>query len=492
MRLSANRRHHALRGVAGTPALLLAAWLLSLPVIGCHSPTAAAPQPIALAPAGHYLERDGRKVLLIGDSITQGWMELGAHLDQNAYVDALATRGINFLMLWAYIGITDQRADPRIGYDAPELWPWIRRGAAFDLNAFNPAYFERLRSLARYAGSRGVVVLITIHDGWTKTRFAGHPFNARLGGPLTSRSQYVELHDSAAEMPAALDPDWNRRQKHQYYLERFCDRLIQATADQPNVMYEMFNEGEWYNQPRLRAFEVHFLNFFRARTSRLTVINDDHIAGMDFRAEPACDVISEHHPNWRAKTSASEAFSYYAAMFDGSPVKPFLFTEPVPEYQGDATLHDALMRLMWGTALAGAGFVVQNDASYGFDPRCAMAARSVARDAVLDLEGHCARFFNASVRNLAAMAPCAALASGGVCLAEPGHEYVVYSQDGPTISLDLSALAGAALARFYNPRTGRFEPASKITGGAACVLNKPDSSDWVLHVIAGDKDHPDV
>jgi hypothetical protein len=96
---------------------------------------------------GHWLQFRGRPILLVGDSITQGWMELGTNFDQKAYLDALARRGINVLLLWSYIGIVDQTADPRIGYDAPELWPWARAKASPD--AFPDAYFDRLHGLIR-------------------------------------------------------------------------------------------------------------------------------------------------------------------------------------------------------------------------------------------------------------------------------------------------------------------------------------------------------
>jgi hypothetical protein len=432
---------------------------------------------------GHWLSFRGSTVLLIGDSVTQGWMELGANFNQTAYVDALAARGINILMIWSYIGIDDQVADTRIGYDAPEIWPWAQTAGSFNLNQFNDAYFNRLRALVQYANSKNVVVLLTIHDGWTKTRFAGHPFNQTRGGPLTDRSQYVELSDYAAEIPGPFNPGWTRQQKHQYWLERYCDRLIQATADQPNVIYEMFNEGEWYNQLNLRDFEIHFLNVFKARTTRITMINDDHIAGTNFRSVADCDTISFHRPNWTVATSALDPFNVFAPEFAGTPAKPFYFSEPVPEYQGDASLHDALMRLMWGTVMSGAGFVVQNDTSYGFDPNAAMAAQSANREIVLNLEGNCARFFNNSGLNLASMAPHGSLASTGVCLANPGTEYVVYAQNGTSFTVDLSAASGDFAARFYDPRTGEFRPEFTVQGRGLRSVTKPNSSDWVLHLL---------
>lgn len=445
---------------------------------------AATTGPLRVSADPHWLEFRGQQTLLIGDSVTQGWMECGTNFNQAAHVDALASRGINVLMLWTYIGITDQIGDSRIGYDAPEIWPWVRSGGLFDLNQFNTAYFDRLRALVQLADGRDLTVLITIHDGWTKTRFAGHPFNAALGGPLTASSQYVELYNYNAEMPPTYDPGWTRQQKHQYFLERFCDRIIQATADQPNVMYEMFNEGEWYDQANLRAFQVHFLNFFKARTPRVTMVNDDHVGGADFRGEANCDVISWHRPNWSSSTSVTDSFNYYAPAFAGSPVKPFFFSEPVPEYQGDSSQHDGLMRLMWGTVLAGAGFVVQNDASFGFDPNASIAAEAADRDVVLDREGHCARFFNASGVEFWTMAPNGALSSSGVCLADPGREYVAYSQSGTsTFNLNMSAGTGTFNCRFYNPKTGQFGATFQRPGGGTQSFSKPDSGDWVLHVV---------
>lgn len=126
---------------------------------------------------GHYLVWNGKPQLLIGDSVTQGWMECGANFDQRGYVDALAARGINLLMIWAFKGTSAelQQEDARIGYDAPELWPWAGspENRSFDLRELNPGYFARLCELVSYAESKQIVVLITVHDGWPKTCFEG-------------------------------------------------------------------------------------------------------------------------------------------------------------------------------------------------------------------------------------------------------------------------------------------------------------------------------
>ncbi len=435
---------------------------------------------------GHWLQFRGRPILLVGESITQGWMELGTNFDQKAYLDALARRGINVLLLWSYIGIVDQPADPRIGYDAPELWPWVRTNGTFDLTRFNDGYFDRLHELVRCADANGIVVVVQVHDGWTKTKFAGHPFNVAKGGSLTDKAQFVELYDYEREMPLVLEPQWTRLQKHQFCLERFCERLIQATADTPNVLFEIFNEGEWYDAPRLRAFQMHFLDFFKARTSAPLMINDDHLRTVPgFRGVPKADVISHHTPRWDNLPPARVFFDHYSRQFDVIPVKPMFFSEPVPSYEGgDTATETALLRLLWGTALGGACVVVQNDASFGFDPRSSMAARAQQRDRVLDLEGHAARFFNQAGVNFAVMAPEGQLASTGVCLAKPGVEYVVYTPPAKVFTVNLAAAKGTIFrVRWYDPRTGQFHDAGRVAGGSDVQpFTPPFGGDAVLHL----------
>jgi hypothetical protein len=62
---------------------------------------------LRVAKMGHWLEYRGRPILPLGDSITQGWMQLGENFDQYAYVNSLAARGINTLFLWSYCGSLD-------------------------------------------------------------------------------------------------------------------------------------------------------------------------------------------------------------------------------------------------------------------------------------------------------------------------------------------------------------------------------------------------
>ena len=342
---------------------------------------------------GHYLVWNGKPQLLIGDSVTQGWMECGENFDQRGYVDALAARGINLLMIWAFKGTTAevQQGDARIGYDAPELWPWAGSpdNRSFDLRELNPAYFVRLCELVSYAECKQIVVLITVHDGWPKTCFEGRPFNRALGnGPLADRRAYVDLADYDREMPEQFDPDWNWREQNQYFQERFCARLIAEFAPCSNVLFEMFNEGEWYDRQKRNRHEQHFLAFFRARCDNLLLSNSDHIASDDPHTDPKLDVVTLHPKDWVGH------FPVFERGFRKMPPKPYLYSEPVPEFDGETPSLDDVRRSVWETALAGAGWVNQNDPSFGWDGCAVIAVQATARDRAYDIAGHCARFFN--------------------------------------------------------------------------------------------------
>ncbi len=80
------------------------------------------------------------------------------------------------------------------------------------------------------------------------------------------------------------------------------------------------------------------------------------------------------------------------------------------------------------------------------------------------------------------MEPNDALTSVGYCIADPGREYVVYSRDGGTPSLDLSAVEGEIDVRWLNPITGEYSETTQVTGGSTVSFTPPFSAEWVLHV----------
>jgi hypothetical protein len=72
------------------------------------------------------------------------------------------------------------------------------------------------------------------------------------------------------------------------------------------------------------------------------------------------------------------------------------------------------------------------------------------------------------------------LASTGICLAEAGHRYVVYTPAGGEVRVDLKQAPGEFIAQWFNPRTGERTPKTTVDGGQERGLSAPDTNDWVL------------
>jgi len=127
--------------------------------------------------------------------------------------------------------------------------------------------------------------------------------------------------------------------------------------------------------------------------------------------------------------------------------------------------------------------VVQNDASFGFNPKARIASRAALRDRMLDREGICSRFFNDMGVEWVKMAPAPQAASTRAALARPGWEYVVYSQSGTSFTVDLRAYDGLTFeGRFYDPRTGDLLEPHVFKGGERVRVTKPDGRDWVFRL----------
>jgi hypothetical protein len=188
------------------------------------------------------------------------------------------------------------------------------------------------------------------------------------------------------------------------------------------------------------------------------------------------DIVTLHPQPWVGH------YKDFAKGFLAAPPKPYLCSEPVPEFDGEKPSLDEVRRSLWEITLAGAGWVNQNDPSFGWDPRAAIAAQAAARDRAYDMAGHCARFFNQSGVRFAEMSPSPKLASTGICLARPGNEYVVYAPSGGEVTVDLSAATGALTVEWFNPRTGEAMRDGTVAGGATRSLRAPFEGDAVLHL----------
>ena len=197
---------------------------------------------------------DSRVVYLTGSHIWNnfhdgmgpgsGCAESQEQLDYDAYLKFLKDRGHNFIRLWRWEQFKSQAAGGAYHLCmTPQPWQRTGPGTAtdgkpkFDLSAFNPAYFERLRDHVIEAGNKGIYVAVMLFDGWAlhlspvPDNLEGHPFfaaNNVNGIGITSIVDY---------QVCPLDPSVEEFQ------EAYIHQVVDTVQDLPNVLYEVANES---------------------------------------------------------------------------------------------------------------------------------------------------------------------------------------------------------------------------------------------------------
>jgi hypothetical protein len=164
--------------------------------------------------------------------------------DYSAYLTFLKDHGHNFIRLWRWEQFKSEAATASFHLCmTPQPWPRIGPGLAtdgkpqFDLSTFDPLYFDRLRDRVIAAGKEGIYVAVMLFDGFglhlslAPDHIEGHPFHAANnvnGIALTSINEYQVL---------PLDPAIQALQ------ESYIRKIVDTTADLPNVLYEVANES---------------------------------------------------------------------------------------------------------------------------------------------------------------------------------------------------------------------------------------------------------
>ena len=169
----------------------------------------------------YFAHGEGQAVLLTGSHTWNSLVDVGEsdpppNFDFDAYLDFLDRYHHNFIRLWTWETTNwDTRGASWGGTGglnrvAPHPWARTGEGTAldgkpkFDLEKYDPAYFQRLRSRVAAAGNRGIYVSIMLFEGWA-LQFAdkaweGHPMNPanninKIGGDWSGDRPGVKVHE---------------------------------------------------------------------------------------------------------------------------------------------------------------------------------------------------------------------------------------------------------------------------------------------------------
>ncbi len=438
---------------------------------------ATGPLRVSTANPRYFTDGAGRAVFLTGAHTWNNFQDMGpadppTPFDYEAYLDFLESHHHNFIRLWRWELLrwntqANREQKPQILFASPH--PWARTGPGlaldgnpkFDLHHFNEDYFKRLRSRVAAAGERGIYVSIMLFEGWgmqfVPDAWRTHPFH-----PANSINGF---HADSDHDGRALEIYTLTNQEVTVVQEAYVRKVIDTVNDLDNVLYEISNE----NPPLSTHWQYHFIRFIHdyERTK-----SKQHPVGMTFQYRAGQNqTLFDSPADWISPNpDAPSDFSYRTNPPPADGRKVILTdTDHLWGIGGDPDW-------VWKSFLRGLNPLFMDP----YDNNVLSRGSEAQWERVRQTLGQARSW--ADKINLAAMVPKRGLASSHYCLAEPGHEYLVYLPKGREVSVEISDLAKPLMSEWFNPGSGATEAGDRVAADGSHTFKAPFDGPALLYL----------
>ena len=427
--------------------------------------------PLKVLPSNsrYFMDATGKAVYLTGwypayafQDNAWGEKKIPQTLNFTGYLNDLKQRNLNHIRMW----VVEHTKYSDLDLFLTTPMPWLRvSGVAndgrlkFDLNRFDQAYFDRLRSRVEEARSQGIYVTIMLFQGWSiQSNDAGlnpwsyHPFNRNnnlngIDGDTNGDNQGSEIHTLQIPTITALQ-------------DAYVRKVIDTVNDLDNVLYEISNESPTMS----KDWQYHMINLIKSyqatkpkqhpvgMTSGLSANNADLTASPADWISPGAALWSDPGDPWIS--SPPEA--------DGSKV---IIADSDHIIGADAVLSDPPLAQMW----------IWKSFMRGFNPiNAGTAPLSLGGDSanpettdpnwqtVWNNLGYTRSYANRI--DLAAMTPQGSLSSTDFALVNSGNEYLVYQPGSGSFTVNL--VAGSYSYEWFNPASGSVACTGSFTASS--------------------------
>ncbi len=430
-----------------------------------------------------YWEFRGKPVLLLGgsddDNLFQ-WPEK----ELVAQLERLAAAGGNLIR-----NTMSDRKDK--GFEVHAFGP-LENGK-YDLNEWNPEYWERFDRMLRETAKRGIVVQIEVWDRFDFTDSGGanrwqiHPFNPKNNVNYSYQdSGFAESypdHPGANRQPFFFTtPEQHNNTTVLKYQHRFVEKMLSLTLQHGHVLYCMDNEtsGE-------EAWSRYWAQFVRdhatkqGKTVYLTEMWDnwnlaDDIHRRTFDHPEYYDFVDISQNNHIRGEEHWNNFLFVRGYLAGSP-RPMnaIKTYGANKNKFGDTDKDGVERVLRHCLAGGA------------------AARFHRPDSGLGLNDTAVAVIRA-VRKLESKIPAWTLSPANDLLSErepneaflaanPGKAYALYFPQGGTIKLELPDADAPWLAHWIDVISGEWGPQQPFSGSATAIITAPGPGHWAAAII---------
>lgn len=375
---------------------------------------------------------NSQNILLLGGANIVPTSKLHSH---KAQIDEWAKHGANFGRIWTIL--------PWQSVDA--LFPWKRTGpgvandggAKFDLNQWEPKYWQAIKQAIHYAGQRGVILQYMIFDEVglekSKIKWFNHPFN-----PNNNVNALTLPSGDADARRAFYDLNNSRLLKHQ---ENYVTKVINEVSEYPNIHFEVANEttAPW-------KWQKHFIDHIDQRCDNL-------IANNPFRHElenlqyPSVDIINVHN------LTPGQANKWFVTRFKYNKILKY-----DEQYIGPQS-ELSIRKIAWFTLTGGGHLNWDESGNRPYVPKATAAINY---------------FLSLVAPDFAHMKPRNDVVFEGTAtvLAAIGKEYIIYSAEDEDLTLRLPK--GEYKILFYDPASQMAINQLRLVSKYHEVFSKPD------------------
>jgi len=457
--------------------LLVTFLLMGGSVLGAHAQSDRI-QPYPENP--RYWQYEGEPVVLIGGSKQDNLFQIP---DLEAHLDLLVSVGGNYVR-----NTMSARDDGNV-----RAFEQLANGP-YDLDRWNPEYWNRLERFLQETAERDVIVQIEVWATWdfngeewqrspwypgnnTNYAFETTKVKRAYGDPM------MEDHDFWRSVPELNDDVVLLR-----YQKRFVDRLLSTTLDHDHVLYAVNNEVHPSTAPAWSLFwarymqraaleagtsipitQMHWTPEMRARSHRM-VINQPGLFGFFDASQNTSNKDAWHH--WRNFLWVREALT--------EAPRPI---NVVKTYGSEAGAFEAAPERMWRHLIMGAAATRfhRPPNSYGLDATAQAHLESMR----MWLDAY----------NLIAGQPDGSPGWGGgfdlladrergeaYCNYVEGQAYSVYFRDGGAVGLELPA--GTYTVRWLDIENSAWRTGRTVEGGGRVDLSTPAATGHWMALIA--------
>ncbi len=423
----------------------------------------------------YFTDNSGKAIYLTGSHTWNNLLDMVTNdssekFDFAHYLQWLKKYHHNFIRLWTWELIdwntsANREKEPKDHTVVPH--PWARTGPGnaldgkpkFNLDKFDPEYFDRLKKRVKMAEQENIYVSIMLFEGWglqfSPNAFENHPFHPDnningINGDANSDGSGIEIHTLANREITMIQ-------------ENYIKKVIRTVNGFDNVLYEIANES----QPSSTPWQYHMIAFIKKYEKTLP---KQHPVGMTFQYKGGSNSTLFNSPaDW---ISPNPEGGYRDNPPTGNDRKVVITdTDHLWGIGGNQTW-------VWKSFLRGLNPIFM-------DPyECKVLARkcdTLWTESVRKSMGYTLLF--ARRMNLIHMNPEPDLASSGYCLAHKGKEYLVYLPEEKQVEVDLTDARGPYQVKWFNPVNGVFKETDVVEGGEKHTFISPfNATGMVLYL----------